>query len=560
MEVDVEAPPVERARLRDALLALATVAPDLDIPAGESNSWHAAADALSDPVLVMLAGATGGGKTLLASALSGVALEEGDEVDSAPVPLIFWKYGQRPAEVRDGGLLECYRPEKALTDCAFLEVAESAFGGGGLLAERAYALADVVLLVFSADDPWGKGGWEFLRRIHKRRERPVAAVVTHIDGRTGEELDAIVDYLSGTSRAALADAVPVFTVTSVARLAARDRVPELGAWISAAAEGRPAARQRLERAERALMQGAETVARALVDSVDDTDAEAECVSWMDVEIVRERDRVLAEAAGAMAPAREGYQDLTARGRGRLSRALGIFGLPLTLARGASWVKAAQSAATDAAGQRAEDGARQVVEKTGARLAQLSERTGEKVAGVFGGDVAEQLPEPPDIGDAREIGRRASARVREAAGDREAGVAVAAMVGNYRLWLLLIAVLLAGTLIAAWRFQRIGETGVAMLCGGGAIAQVLWGAVLLRSRRNAILARYDSETGAAREAVGRDLESVYRPQIEAAFNRYSEGLEALRERAKALAAERSDLRARVLQAIEFASERRHNSAL
>ena len=135
-----------------------------------------------------------------------------------------------------------------------------------------------------------------------------------------------------------------------------------------------------------------------------------------------------------------------------------------------------------------------------------------------------------------------------------------MVGNSRLGLLLIAVLLAGTLIAAWRFQRIGETGVAMLCGGGAIAQVLWGAVLLRSRRNAILARYDSETGAAREAVGRDLESVYRPQIEAAFNRYSEGLEALRERAKALAAERSDLRARVLQAIEFASERRHNSAL
>ena len=539
--------------MREALHVLGEAAPDLGIPPAESAPWRAAAAVLGDPLLVALVGDKGSGKTTLAGALGGAALE-GDS-DSTPA-LTMWKYGFEESDIADGAVTEHYRPVPELRSRAYVEIASHAFDDGAEMAERAYTMADVVLFVFSADDPWGKDGWSFLRGIHKRRERPAAAVLTHTDGRTDEEVDAIVEYLRKTSKAAIAEELPVFVVGSLSRVAGAEGVSELATWVGDSGAARPAYQERVVSAERALLSAAESVAAALRGTVDDTDAEAECVRWIDAETARELSAANAEAAGAMAPARETFQDRTTEDRGRLSRALGLFGIPGSLLKGGGWVRRAGTAAADAAAQKAEEGARGAVRSAGDRLSDLRRRITERVTGVFGEEAVDSIPKLEEIGDPSEVGRRAAARVREAAGDREAGAEVAARVGTRRLLLIIILALAVVAAGAGLRFFALGQGSFGALSIGAAAVIILWGGVLLRGRKRAILTAYDREVSTARDAIGRDLAGVTAPVIEKAFERFSTGLAPIRERAASLASDRAGLRARVLEAIELAAESGH----
>ncbi len=570
-ETDEAADPLaERAAVREALLALEEAAPDLGVPAGESAAWRAAASGLANPIAIMLAGADGAGKTALAEALGGAPLDPEEErvEDSgglfggaAREPAVqLWQYGFERADLASGPLVERYRPAPPLRRFTFVEASPAAFDGDPAPAERAYAMADVVLLVFSADDPWGRVGWEFLRRIHRRRERPVAAVVTHADGRTAEEIGALIDYLQKTSRAAIGEEVPVFRSASLSALR-EGGLPELAAWAVGEACARPAAQARMARAENALEAAAKRVAGELVGSVEITDEEAECVSWAQAEVERETAAAEAEAAGALAPAREMFQDLTSASRRRLAAAVGAFGIFWAPLRGARWLTKAAGAAAAATARAAGEGGRQAAEAADRRLAGLAERIRARTAEVFGESFAEQLPEPPPLDAGEAFARRAAARVAEATGGDEAGAAPAAKLGAWRvLALLALAVIGVAFGAAAWLHIGRGQTGTALLLAGVGLSLVLWSAVLLRARGKAVLEAFDRESGAAREALGRGLARVCAPPVESAFADYREGLAPLRERAGDLARDRADLRARVLQAIELAAERREAAAV
>jgi hypothetical protein len=151
-------------------------------------------------------------------------------------------------------------------------------------------------------------------------------------------------------------------------------------------------------------------------------------------------------------------------------------------------------------------------------------------------------------------------VREAAGDREAGVTVAAMLNSRRMLLLIFAAVLFVDLGACWWLFKNGQSAGGMLAMGGAVMLVLWAAVIMRGQKRSILAQFDRETSNARDAIGRDLGRVYGPEIDKHFDAYSASLNSLRERAGGLAADRAGLRARVLQAIEHAASLRANSVL
>ena len=570
-------PLAERALLRDALATLAECGRELGVASEDSVAWATTAAALDDPLLVLLAGEVGGGKTSLAGALAGAPLDPpADDEARGGALLTIWRNGFDPVDAVDGDVLESYRPVASLRGCEFAEVDAAAYAEGEDAAARAYAMADLVLLVFPVSDPWSKTGWEFLRGIHRRRLRPTAAVLTHADGRSGEELDAIIEYLVDTGEEALAEQVPVFAVSSTGALAAHsgesvDRellassgVEELRHWISAAVGSRPGVSEKRDRAEKALQQAADEVGSLLSHLAGDSDAEAKCVVWIGEEIERDHAVAGVEAAGAMAPAREAYQNVAAKIHRGLHRSLGLFGTPMGLFAGGRWVSSGLGEAAEVAADKAEEGARRSLSMARERMGALQRRIDERALGVFGdvvaGDLSAAAVEVDLETRSDEVSRRAGSRVKEAAGDRELGPAVGAMLGERRLLLWVFAGLLGAAGFGAWIAYGRGDHLLLALAGGAFAVVSLWFIVYLRSRRKSILAYFDGEVSASQEQIDRDLTRVYGAELDGAYQGYADRLGRLRSRAEQLAAARADLRERSAAAIDFASGREGNSEL
>lgn len=562
-------PLAERELLRDALKTLAACGRELGVAAEETVAWGAAAASLGDPLLVLLVGEEGAGKTALAGALAGSELgSDGLEEPATGTLLTVWRHGFDPVDAVDRDVLERYRPVASLRGCEFVEVGPAASAAGADAAARAYAMADLVLLVFPVSDPWSKAGWEFLRGVHRRRRRAVAAVLTHADERGREETDAIVEYLGNTGEAALAEGVPVFAVSSTGALAATDagasEMFDLKCWIADAAGSRPGAAEKRGQAERVLQRAAEAVGRVLSQSVGDSDAEAECVGWIGEEIERDHAASMAAAAVVAAAACAIYQEDAAGLRQRLARVLGPVGIPGSLVVSGRWMAAGLDRAAERAAAGAEDGARRALAAEQNRVGSLRRRVDERALAVFGEGVAGDLAaagEDIAIGEgADQLARRADARVREAAGDREAGPAVGSMLGGRRLLLWGFALVLATVGTGLGFALGQGNRLLMALSGGFLLVIVLWAGVYLRARHRGVLAYFDDEVAASHEQITRDLTRVYSAEFDAAYQGYASRLGRLRTRAADQAAARTDLLERSAAAIKYAAGREANSEL
>ena len=96
-----------RVRLGNALLKLVDAGHELGIAAEAIAAWRMVAASLEDPLMVLLSGAGGCGKSSLAGALaqSSLVLETDQPPDCSP-DLVMWKYGPEPMDVGDGDILE----------------------------------------------------------------------------------------------------------------------------------------------------------------------------------------------------------------------------------------------------------------------------------------------------------------------------------------------------------------------------------------------------------------------------------------------------------------------
>ena len=63
------------------------------------------------------------------------------------------------------------------------------------ITERFVPMADLVLFVFSAMNPWGASAWQFLEKVHRQWMRHVVFVLQQCDLRTDDEIPAILDYM-----------------------------------------------------------------------------------------------------------------------------------------------------------------------------------------------------------------------------------------------------------------------------------------------------------------------------------------------------------------------------
>jgi len=81
------------------------------------------------------------------------------------------------------------------------------------ITERFVPIADLVVFVFSAMNPWGASAWEFLEKVHSQWMKHVIFVLQQCDLRTPEEIQVITDYMRQLSQQRFGKEFPLFPIS-----------------------------------------------------------------------------------------------------------------------------------------------------------------------------------------------------------------------------------------------------------------------------------------------------------------------------------------------------------
>ena len=136
----------------------------------ELAGLSSAAAALDSPLVVMVIGAKGSGKTSLIETLLGEQLSVPN--DQSANSIVFWRYGANLADQIENDFRESYRPCSALKEFEFIEVLDSCNVSDPDLLKKTYLIADVVLLVFAATNPWDTESFDFMSDLEISVNRP----------------------------------------------------------------------------------------------------------------------------------------------------------------------------------------------------------------------------------------------------------------------------------------------------------------------------------------------------------------------------------------------------
>ena len=204
-----------RSELGAALGTLTTLAQDMRAPAETLSTLQNLQQSLREPFLFVVAGEVKAGKSSLLNALFGRDFCKVDVLPATDKVYIF-KYGddERNVHVSDR-LAECYRPAPFLKDFNIVDTpgTNTIVAEHQTITEQFVPLADLVLFVFSAVNPWAASAWEFLKLINKRWLKRVVFVLQQADLRSPEEIAAISKHLEQTMLEKLGHGCPIFAVS-----------------------------------------------------------------------------------------------------------------------------------------------------------------------------------------------------------------------------------------------------------------------------------------------------------------------------------------------------------
>lgn len=205
-----------RAELGTALGTLSSLALDLRAPAEMHTTLQSLQQSLKDPFLFVVAGEVKAGKSSLLNALFGRDFCKVDVLPATDKVYLF-KFGEeeRTIHVSDR-LAECYRNAEFLKDFNIVDTpgTNTIVAEHQTITEQFVPLADLVLFVFSATNPWVASAWEFLKLINKRWLKRVVFVLQQADLRSPEEIVAISKHLEQTILEKLGHASPIFPVAA----------------------------------------------------------------------------------------------------------------------------------------------------------------------------------------------------------------------------------------------------------------------------------------------------------------------------------------------------------
>ena len=205
-----------RGELGQALTTLTTLAQDLRAPEEMQTTLQSLQHSLREPFLFVVAGEVKAGKSSLLNALFGRDFCKVDVLPATDKVYLF-KYGEENRTVHmSDRLAECYRDATFLKDFNIVDTpgTNTIVAEHQTITEQFVPLADLVLFVFSATNPWAASAWEFLRLISKRWLKRVVFVLQQADLRAPDEIAAIVKHLEQTMLEKIGHACPVFPVSA----------------------------------------------------------------------------------------------------------------------------------------------------------------------------------------------------------------------------------------------------------------------------------------------------------------------------------------------------------
>ncbi|MES2736020.1 MAG: dynamin family protein [Verrucomicrobiota bacterium] len=205
-----------RTRLSGELHSLAEVIRDLG---GDPESVAIAENliaSLKEPFVFVVVGEVNVGKSTFLNALFGQDFSRTGVMPTTD-KILFFKHGPQQQIVPITATLdEVHVPNDILRDFHIVDTpgTNSIENEHQEITERFVPIADLVIFVFSAMNPWGASAWQFLDKVHKHWMRHVVFILQQCDLRSPEEIQVITDYMGQLSRQRYGQDFPLFPVSA----------------------------------------------------------------------------------------------------------------------------------------------------------------------------------------------------------------------------------------------------------------------------------------------------------------------------------------------------------
>jgi hypothetical protein len=181
---------------------------------------------LSQPVLIAAIGEVNAGKSSLINALVGTEL-----CPAGPLPLTaevrLYRHGEEADHPVDSCLVECRRPFEYLRNFDLLDTpaTNAKSSNHAEVLEPFLEHADLVLVVFTAENPWTAATWDAVSRLSPEALGRTALVVQRIDLKQPQDIPIILGHMRDLSMKRVGQVLPIFPVAARLALEAKQTQP-----------------------------------------------------------------------------------------------------------------------------------------------------------------------------------------------------------------------------------------------------------------------------------------------------------------------------------------------
>jgi len=205
-----------REQLSDTIAELRAQAVTLEAGAESVLTLENVQASLREPFVFVVVGEVNVGKSTFLNALFGQDFSRTGIVPTTE-KILFFKHGETQQVVPITATLdEVHIPCEFLRDFHIVDTpgTNSIQDEHQQITERFVPVADLVIFVFSAINPWGASAWQFLERVHREWMRNVVFVLQQCDLRTPEEIQVITDYMRQLTQQRFGRQFPLFPVSA----------------------------------------------------------------------------------------------------------------------------------------------------------------------------------------------------------------------------------------------------------------------------------------------------------------------------------------------------------
>lgn len=213
-----------RSRIGTDLLALAAALRESGGDAEAAAILDNLIASLKEPFVFVVVGEVNVGKSTFLNALFGQDFSSTGVVPTTG-KILFFRHGEEHNVVPVTPTLdEVYAPVDFLRDFHIVDTpgTNSVENEHQLITERFVPIADLVIFVFSAMNPWGASAWQFLEKVHREWMRHVIFVLQQSDLRSPEEIQVITDYMGQLTRQRFGRDFPLYAVSAKKAFLARN--------------------------------------------------------------------------------------------------------------------------------------------------------------------------------------------------------------------------------------------------------------------------------------------------------------------------------------------------